>query len=318
MKNLFLFGAFSFYFSFGSIGQTINRDFNLNGDSFQYGGAIKLTYEIQKLPNFRLSIAGGIGKELEGISNIYPTFHLDLQMYNGGIGASLLKSQREKLHFDLNTSVMIISGFDKVNEKDLAVKFSPINYFSTNSATPLYNPFNWSFSLGTNYIVFSDKSNKNQFVGALNANFGRLIQVTYYNDGAPWGNILSDGYDRYHTGGGAVSYYGNFNDEINFLEVSYQRFTGYTENSFEIANHLQLDFIPYKDKKQYYYNQSKYNFKVANYTKGYSGSFYLYNFGGDAQDNIHYIINCTYHPNTIDSQRMGVSLEYLYSNTITK
>ncbi len=292
---------------------------NNTGSEYQFGFGIKTILEVQRFSNLRLSLSAGIGKKMkDDLSFIYPSINTELQIYNGGMGSSLMNKNKLKLNFDFVTSVSITLGSKLVNHIGYAKKFNPLYYFLDDSAISLQNPYHWSLSLGSNYIISSDSNKENQMVGLLNLNFGRLIQFTYINDGAPFGKLTGDGYDRYHTGGGMFSYHGNYTDAINLIEISYHRFTGYQRNSFEISNHMQIDFIPYKNSEAFYYNQSKWKFKLSNYNSGYGGYFAYYNSNLDGQDLIHKIIDKAYQPNLLKISRKAYGINYYYTNWNSK
>ena len=187
---------------------------------FEYGASDKFTFEVQTFSNFRLSLTGGIGKRIEGIECIYPAAHLEMQLYNGGIGSSLLYSRQRRLTADFVASVLITGGVREVGPDGFAERYSPLNFFSDLSATPLQNPYYNSISLGSNYVISTNRDRENQLVGVFNLNAERIVQVTYYNDGTPFGNWIGDGYDRYYTGGGMLSYYGKYTDEVNIAELT--------------------------------------------------------------------------------------------------
>ncbi|WP_397362743.1 hypothetical protein [Olleya sp. R77988] len=314
-KSLFICCLFS-VIATAQVKTTIEQS---NSDDFQFGGALKLTFEVQKFTNFRLSIAAGAGKKIEGLNYIYPAINTEIQLYNGGIGSSLLYSKQRQLILDFIISFNVTGGIREVGTYGYATRYNPLNYFSDLSAKPLQNPYYNSLSLGSNYIISSDKNRENQLIGIFNLNVERTFQFTYYNDGTPFRNTLGDGYDRYYTGGGIFSYYGNYNDAINHIALSYHKFTGYQRNAFEMANHLQIDFIPYKDVQAFYYNQSRWRFAVGNYDTGFSGHVSIYdNPKLDVQDYIHLTIDNAYHPNTFNKPRWAFGFDYNYVNWNSK
>lgn len=306
-----------FIFTIGSIYAQTKQSHN--GQDFQYGIGVKFGFEIQKFSNFRFSIAGGIGKPIDDVEFIYPSLHCELQIYNGGIGSTLLYSKHRNLVFDFNTSVTVTAGIRGLDEFSSLKKFTPLYYFSDLNFTPLQAPYYNSFSLGSNFIVSSDSERENQLVGFSNLNLERTVQICYYNDGTPWGNFTGDGYDRYFTGGGVLSYHSNFSNSINLVELSYHKFTGYQRFAFEIANHMQIDFIPYKSVNAFYYNQSRWRLKAANFESGFGFQFSVYDKQKwDMQDLIHFTIDNGYHPDTYHETRYSFGLDYSYINFNSK
>ncbi len=283
---------------------------------FQYGVSAKLNFEIQRFANFKLSLVAGVGKRFNDLKFLQPTFHTELLFYRGGMGSSLSISQQSKLNIDYIISFLMIGGIKERSVGDLEKRFNPINFFTDDSATPLQNPYYQSIAIGTNYIFFSNSFKKAQYVGIANINIERSIQFTYYNDGTPFQYIgFGDGYDRYYTGGGYLAYNGEFTDDINIVELSFNKFTGYQQDAFELANHLQIDFLPYKDYKNYYYNQSRFRLKIGNNANGFSVIFSGYDIQtNDSQDLIHYLIHNTYHPNPERSWRPAFGISYNYIN----
>lgn len=284
--------------------------------SFQYGFSAKLNFEVQRFANFRLSLVAGAGKRFNEIEFLQPTIHTEVQLYRGGMGSSLSVFQQRKLNIDYIVSFLMIGGIKERKSIDLEKRFNPINFFNDNSATPLQNQFYHSFSLGTNYIFFSDSFKKAQYIGFLNFNIQRTYQFSYYNDGTPFHFIgLGDGYDRYFTGGGFFAYYGELSDDINLIEFSFNKFTGYQQDAFELANHLQIDFLPYKDYRNYYYNQSRFRLKIGSNKHGFSAMFSGYDIQTrDGQDLIHYLIHSAYHPNPDRNWRPAIGISYNYIN----
>lgn len=318
-KKPFKVILFIFLSSLNSHSQVQNSIKNLQGGAFQFGCAVKMSFEIQKFTNFRLSISGGLGKKIKDIEFLYPTLNSEIQIYNGGLGSNLLYGKHRKLKIDFVTSFMITCGVREVNYLGYITKNNPLNYFSDLSATALQNPYYNSISLGSNYILSTDRKKENQLVGVANINIERTVQITYYNDGTPFSNFTGDGYDRYYTGGGTISYYGNYRDKINHIEISYHKFTGYQRNAFETANHMQIDFIPYNDYEAFYYNQSRWKLKAGNYENGFGVFLTAYDKPNwDAQDVIHFKINNAYHPDLFNTPRYGFGLDYGYLNWTTR
>lgn len=275
-------------------------------DKFDYGVSAKLELEVQKFTNLRLSIVGGIAKKIEKVDFLYPAIHLETVLYNGGIGSSLSKDGIGKLYCDVITSFSLTGGRGKRNNESFNKKFSPLNFFSNFSAYVFQNPYYNSISLGSNYIISINSNKKNQLVGMFNANIGSYFQLTYCNDGTPFGNWLGDGQDRYYTGIGVLGYYGNHNDIIDNIELSFHKFTGYQPHLFDFANSMQIDIMPYKDTQGYYYNQNRFSLRVGNYGNNYSFFASMYDsVKYDSQDWIHYLIDNAYHPDFYRDTRFG-------------
>ncbi len=297
----------------------------LKDDSYQYGFAIKTSIELQKISNFRISIAGGISTKLEGFTNLSPSLHTEIQIYNKGIGSSL---QRKKgLYFDFIISPMVTFGSDEnIDSIDFHNRHVPLYYFSDLSANPLQNNYSWSFSIGSNYVFpflkpkRLKRDKRNQKVGFINLMFDRTIQVSYYNDGGPIISDLKigDEYDRYYSGGIVISYHGNLNEEINQAELSFHKYTGWVSAAYTAAKHLNIDYIPYIDSSAFYYNQSRLKISVSNIKRGIGGEIFIYNWKPiDLQDFLHLINDYPFHPSS-NQVLIGGGANYKYVNLYSK
>lgn len=299
-KILSLFLIYPFLF-WGQATLHISDESNLD-----YGVGLKLSAEFGKFSNFQLGLGGGIGHRFDFA---YPNAHVDIQIYKGGIGSSLLNGERRKIHFDLTTSFGVLVGIREVDPDEIYEKFNPLNYFGSFSVTPLNNPFWNSIYFGTNLIWFSDKQLEPQRVGSLNINVERTGQFVYYNDGSFFPIFMADKHDRYHTGGGGFYYYGKFDDPINYAKITFSRFTAFQPYAFDSSNQLQIDHIAYKDEKSFFYNQGRLKLTVGNYDKGFGMTAMLYNWK-DIQNKIHLDGDYAYHPNTLGSFRFMIGVEY--------
>lgn len=305
-----------FFFQVQLFAQISNNFENTSNDAFQVGGALSLTFEVQKFTNYRLALTGGIGKRINQAQFLYPTLHTELQFYQGGMGSSLSSLKRQHINVDWIISFMVLAGTKDVENHEFLERFNPINFFADDSSAPLHNPFYHSIGIGTNFIRSTDNFKKNQYLGVLNVNINRVFQFNYYNDGTPFHWMgLGDGFDRYYTGGGFVAVYLDHESDIDFIQLSYNKFTGYQQYAFEAANYLQIDFLPYKDPESFYFNQSRWRGKIGNFSKGFSFTVSGYDLQkGDGQDLIHYIIDNSYHPDPYREARWGLGLNYSYIN----
>ena len=107
---------------------------------------------------------------------------------------------------------------------------------------------------------------------------------------------MGDGYDRYHTGGGLLSYNGPKNTALNTIEIAYHKFTGFSQSAFEASNLLFLAYMDYHDPEQQYFNRSQYDFSFSNPFRGYGLNVQWYNsVSADLQHDIHTGVLDTYH-----------------------
>ena len=300
----------------------VNVDYSNNG--LQYGVTVKAQIEwsaVKKTQpvHFRLALAAGIGSSFID-NNIYPTINGELQLYNNGLGSSKPGKLKPGLNLDFVTAFTITAGvkdFLQQSQRQLFLnRNTPLYYFADFGLPALKNPFGYSFSIGTNFIFNTDKEKKFQRTGFVNFHFSRF-QVSYSNDGGvPFSNIcLGDRKDRYYTGSVLLSYHGKPSTALNLVELSYHKFTGYTQNSFEASNQFDFAYVNYKKEAQRFYNKSLFTLNVANPVKGYGINFKLYNkTKWDVQHLIHWSIFNSYHIVPY-KEHLSVSGVYYFSNT---
>ena len=261
----------------------------------QYGYALKMQAEIggkKNWLNFRIGISAGAGAFL-GENWCYPSFHTEVMLYNGGIGSKKPGDKSDHgVGFEFLVSYTLTAGLE--NRMRLSQKLRPGNrnyplyYFSNFTFQPLQNPYNWSISWGGNLIFTLSRShNKFQQVGFANVHLDR-IQFSYINDGPPFSPPFGDKFDRFHTGGGFISLHGDDDWPANLFEMGFNKFTGYSNNAYELSNKIGTNYVYYHDEKQHYYNKSRFYFNFANTAKRYGVSLNLYNYPRlDVQHKIH-------------------------------
>jgi hypothetical protein len=284
------------------------RVYSNNELSFQYGFSIKGSVElsVNKLtqkPLFRISANFGMGSNLL-VRALYFSINGELQLYNGGFGSKRREANKKPgIVVDFINAFTLTTGLNNYLTSDSFSVIShtnrnmPLYYFSNFTYPALQNPYDYSVSVGTNFIVSSDKNKTSQRVGFLNLHLYR-IQVSYYNDGGtPFEQTyLGDAKDRYYTGGALFSYQGNSQKGVNLIELAYEKFTGYTKNAFEVSNKLDLAFVNYNKPEQKYYNKSLWSLTIANPEKGFGLTFNRYNYTNwDIQHLIHFSIFNSYH-----------------------
>jgi len=284
---------------------TVSRTENYN--RFQYGFGGKIILEFSPNPdhkfNYRLAATTGVASDFIAPWT-HPSLNIELQVYSGGLGSrnNSMQRKKDKVTVDLITALTMTVGtrnqMTPTLENFMDQRYVPLSYFSDIISPSLQNPFGSSLSLGTNVIFSSDEKRFRQRVGFVNFNFFRRIQFSYYNDGGPGMSQLGlgDTKDRYHTGGGTLSYIGKRKALISGLRISYYKFTGYTLNSFEAANKMNLAYMDYKDEDQFYFNKSLYNFSISSFKTGLDIGFKYYNsLKYDAQHSIHWFSDAAYH-----------------------
>ncbi|MCW3089716.1 MAG: hypothetical protein JWP81_785 [Ferruginibacter sp.] len=282
------------------------RVYSNNELSFQYGLSLKGLVEFSlnnptQQPFFRICADFGFGSNLL-VRALYFSVNGELQIYNGGIG-SRRRAGNKKPGFscDLVNAFTLTTGLNNYLTKDsfpVVIKRNiPLYYFSNFTYPALQNPYDYSISLGTNFILSSDKLRSSQRVGFFNIHCSRL-QLSYYNDGGtPFDEtFLGDSRDRFYTGGSVISYQGDSKMGVNLVELSFQKFTGYTKNAFEVSNKLDLAFVNYNKSEEKYYNKSLWSLHVSNPEKGIGININRYNHTNwDVQHLIHFSIFNSYH-----------------------
>lgn len=284
------------------------RIYSTNQLSFQYGFSLKglLEFSLKKnnqQPVFRLCTDFGLGSNVLARA-IYFSFNSEIQWYNGGLGSKRRKGDFKPAitadfinAFNLTTGLnnyLTSDSFDVIQKSRRNV---PLYYFSNFTYPALQNPYDYSITAGTIFVLSSDRQKSNQRLGFLNIHVKRL-QVSYYNDGGtPFDEtFLGDSKDRYYTGGAMVSYHGNSFNSVNLAELSFNKFTGYTKNAFEVSNKLNLAFVNYNNPQQKYYNKSLWTLNISNPEKGYGINLNRYNYTNwDIQHLIHFSIFNSFH-----------------------
>ncbi len=279
--------------------------FKNNNNGLQYGFSVKALLEFSTVKetqplHMKLALGGGIGSSFID-NNIYPTVNAELLLYNGGLGSSKPGYKKPDITVDFITALTLTTGFKDYLQKSREQLFYnrnvPLYYFADFDLPALQNPFAYSFSFGTNYVFTNDRNKKKQRTGFVNFHFNRF-QVSYGNDGGvPLSDIyLGDRKDRYYTGSVLLSYHGKPYTAVNLIELSYHKFTGYTQNSFEASNQFDFAFVNYKKQGQRFYNKSMLTLNVANPVKGYGINTKVYNkINWDIQHLIHWSIFNSYH-----------------------
>jgi hypothetical protein len=281
------------------------RLYSNNELSFQYGfsvkGLVELNFRKIQPTVFRLCADFGFGSNLLARS-LYFSFNEEVQLYNGGFGSRRrVDNKKPSFTVDFINAFTLTTGLNNYFNQDslpqVIKRNIPLYYFSNSTVPALQNPYNYSVSAGTNLILSTDKLRMSERVGFLNAHANK-VQVSYYNDGGtPFDEAyLGDSKDRFYTGGSVISYQGDSKRDVNLVELSFQKFTGYTKNAFEVSNKMDLAFVSYNNPEEKYYNKSLWSLHIANPEKGFGVSINRYNYTDwDIQHLIHFSIFNSYH-----------------------
>lgn len=286
-------------------------------NNFQYGFSIKATilFDFQKnKPNPYFRIGADVGIASTFICDyIYPAVNFEVDIYNGGLATRNRPGHQYGTDIDFIPAFTLTAGWPNTMHQGIDPnRYVSLYYFANFAIPALQNPYEHSISLGTVWCFGTDTAKQLQRIGFANANFAAGAQFSYYNDGAPpftWLN-LGDGDDRYHTGGGVISYNGPVNTALNTVEIAYHKFTGFTQSSFEASNKLFLAYMDYHDPQQQFFNRSVFDFCFANPFRGYGVQFQAYNsVTWDLQHDIHTGVLDTYHmvPYTPTTYTLGLT-----------
>lgn len=243
----------------------------------QYGVSVNLRWELVfrygYLSNFRLDVAGGFGAMVS--KNFMPLAQYSVSVFQGGLGSSLSVTERSKINLENALVMGLMGGTSRNND----VYFQrPVYTMGRFVPTPLYNPFNTYLTLATTHVFrlskfstpnYWGKYRFSQRVGSVSLGT-RGFDFNYYNDATPFQWMgLGDGKDRYWTGGGFVNIHLNNrydtsterktfdNKLVRYVFIGFDRFTGHYPESFEVANALRLNNVPYGDKTQAFFNKGR-------------------------------------------------------------
>jgi len=140
-----------------------------------------------------MSGTAGVGVSRQ-IDFVNPGANLAVNFYNGGIGA---RQDSNKWHFDTVLTGKVTVGGGKGNPMDIY----PLHL---DSGTGMEDKYKYSATVGTSLIF--NNSNRNQHVGFVQIR-AQDFSFQTYNDFGGFKKIgISDGYDRWWTGGGNLTF----------------------------------------------------------------------------------------------------------------
>jgi hypothetical protein len=295
-----------FFFSFWSGAQN-NRVSQSAENHFQYGVSVKGVLEFQLgIPNFRIGLNAGVGLPI--IDFLYPTANLELDIYYGGLGSKFNQVQgnrvRKQFNADFISALTLTAGwdpvFDNLNPNALAGRNAPLYYFADFVQPSLQNPYGGSVSFGSDFILPLRRGKDFQRAAFVDIHFEKF-QIAYCNDGGPFmGWFLGDGEDRYYTGSGFAAYNDPRYKDVNTYMLSFHKYTGWTENSFDDADLLIFGFTDYSDIEQSKFNAAFWSISVGN--AGSGSVFFRFNNPKnfrEIQNLIHYVHGNPFHQNLI-------------------
>ena len=230
-----------------------------------------------------------------------------LEIYRGGLGTSLENNEKFKLNIEWRNAIIAISGYERNNDPVSKPAFVSV----LNDLSALYNPLDYSLSIGTCFINGINHSRHQQIgIGSISV---LNVQLNYYNDATPFHKIgLADRFDRYWTGGGDLGVYWNNNSRfITDIQLSYVNYTGYQRNLYELAGIVHMDNLPYKDKSQQMFNQGAFIYKVGIKNQMHVNYSIFEPAYSDIQYLIHYnITESPFHPRPL-GRRNTIGFDYI-------
>jgi hypothetical protein len=225
---------------------------------------------------FSFGIAVGVNKEFKVTpsTRFQTNFQTIMHMYFKGIGAPYFESflqdsiyltegskpQFKKVQVDWINSLSASYGL--IGGNDYRTVWRPIYPMAATIPTAIKNDDYATINIGTNFII--NNNGRSQQTGFAGIGYDR-VYISYYNDGPPfhW-FLLGDGKDRWWTGGGYVMLgsetmgHSSWPDRVgNLYYAGFDKFTGYSLKSFEIANKLFLKYVPYAAGHEKVLNQSR-------------------------------------------------------------
>lgn len=269
---------------------------------FQYGYSFKYSIDFGNTKSKshgacnRLTLNAGLGYKFDWFA---PVVNFELDFNSKGIGSRYFYTpkQNRKINVDLVSAVTFNYGFTNGQIDITKMHNNPLYYFRDFTNPALTNPFTYSLGTGVNWIIPLVKNyhKECQRVSFVNLNFN-YFQISYFNDGGPVMELLGDKKDRYWTAGLFAGIYLPYKYKLNNLIVSWYKYTGYTENAFELTNLLDFHEVRYKDTGQKYFNSSQWNLSVSGLNNCLEFSYKFWNSHcWDIQHGIHFGIYNGYH-----------------------
>ncbi|MBK9270439.1 MAG: hypothetical protein IPM48_02490 [Saprospiraceae bacterium] len=243
-----------------------------------------------------------------------------LSLYSRSLGNS-----QDPLDYDVQ--IDLVNAFSAGFGLQKSGNMKYLRTIGNSSAYNLRHEFNHAIVFSGNYIL--NNHHRNQTVGAINITAADRFTIFYYNDGGPpIANLGSgDNMDRWWTGGGGILVHPKQVDgpvySQNYVELTFDQFTGYTPLLYELSNVLGMNIPKYsqsahKKLGKYFtselYNSSAYNLKVSwpniypvSFDMGVIGSLVEEKKNGrklifGVQDIIHAGMGFILHPNRDDTR----------------
>lgn len=254
---------------------------------FQHGVSLSLYFgnELKYLISYNPNVSYPIGNNRQAI---VPMLDLKLALYNNNLGSSVLKSFRNKVHFNLAFSPTVSYSFTEANPNNPG--YIPIfsNTIHGTANTDYDNNIGFSvvYIWQCNFGGGIKKRSISQRLGNLFAST-KYVFLHYYNDGGPVNKWLGDKKDRYWTGGGTIGTKFTYRNNIQYLMITFDKYSGFNKNAYEASGLLYTDNVNYKDMNETTYNTGKYSIKYLNPSLNFGAAINHWNTAFDFQDFIH-------------------------------
>lgn len=184
----------------------------------------------------------------------------------------------------------------------------PFYAFADLSTPAIKNPYHYAFSLGTQGILMKNpKENfKFQQVGTVSLKADEF-HIFYQNDGVLL-PFMIDGYDRWYTSSLLIAWHRSTHQTFNHFALAYNRFTGHSPLSYELAKKIGDNVVDYKQQGELRYNED-----YLRFTAGHNqiGNISLKATNPElrviqGQKAVHYVGNMPYH---IDNSQLRFSVD---------
>jgi hypothetical protein len=263
---------------------------------FRLAANIKAELSLSSDYRFHVSASTGITQKIDWVT---PYAQVQVNLINSHLGSPVLHSFRNgnnNLHVDLIFNAGLNFGWGEMDVSE-GPWIRDLNPFNAYTSTSLANDYRNSFLLGTNWALLwlGHKTNyKSQTIGSFGFSIDRF-SLMYYNDGGPGLSQISlgDGRDRWWTGGFNLRYY----DPNGFqYEVSFNKYTGFIPQAYEISNALKFDYVMYKNPREASVNLAFWRLKLHT-PSGFGIGIDLENFDSlDFQNWLHTLQIGSFHP----------------------
>lgn len=265
------------------------------------------------IPTLRLAMDAGIGimLNLDAIRcKMFPTYHVEVLSYFNGIGSSRKTRGNIDIISSLHSTLGTTNRLHETPSENILSKQNPLYFFSNNAPPPLVNPFNYSVTLGFQYVIPTSKYKFSQRLGYVGFKLSDF-QIGYFNDGGKGMRLIGDRKDRNYTGGLLLAYGFKKYTLLNNIELSYLKYTGYNKNTFEVLSNMSFGYNDYQDKDQEDFNRSKWSITASGYKQQVQVNLDFNNITKiDLQHLIHKLISDPYH---IVKQSPGIGIGFGFS-----